>query len=161
MFAIPNPFIRTLTRSLCLRSTSACVLCCPCLCVLSCQRVHCSDPKYILTAWLDWLLMWTLETMQYLIIHVFCEWSRSMSVTASTINWSLYESKRRRRHEQFDILRPSLHCRSRAVQTFNVAGQSRNTQRLKGPETGAWLEECVAQHEHTQSSTTTQNTNLL
>ena len=85
----------------------------------------------------------------------------SMSVTASTINRSLYESKRRRRHGQFDILRPSLHCRSRAVQTFNVAGQSRNTQRLKGPETGAWLEECVAQHEHTQSSTSTQNTNLL
>ena len=92
--------------------------------------------------------------MQYLIIHVFCEWGYDVG---HGVHYQLVfvrvNSKRRRRHGQFDILRPSLHCRSRAVQTFNVAGQSRNTQRLKGPETGAWLEECVAQHEHTQSST--------
>ena len=77
-----------------------------------------------------------------------CRSRRPLSTGRCTL-----ESNRRRRHGQFDILRPSLHCRSRAVQTFNVDGQSRNTQRLKGPETGAWLEECVAQHEHTQSST--------
>ena len=77
-----------------------------------------------------------------------CRSRRPLSTGLCTL-----ESNRRRRHGQFDILRPSLHCRSRAVQTFNVAGQSRNTQRLKGPETGACLEECVAQHEHTQSST--------